>query len=222
MSLGATVTKTAPEVLRWRDSSVAQRDTLVAAFLGWMLNAFEVMLYYVIITGLRGAFGMDQATAGLLNALTLGASAVGTLIFGMLADRFGRRRMLNYSILTYSVFTFACGLANSLVLLGLLRFLVGLGMGGEWNCGAALVAEAWPTRWRGRAMGIVLSGWAVGYALAAVVSGVLLTYAGWRWVFFVGLLPALLTIWIHRWVPYPAIWKHSRVGPVSSAENKAI
>ncbi len=222
MSSAPTVTKTAPEVFRWRDSSVAQRDTLVAAFLGWMLNAFDVMLYSVIITRLMGAFGMDQATAGLLNALTLGASAVGTLIFGMLADRFGRRRMLNYSILTYSVFTFACGLANSLVLLGLLRFLVGLGMGGEWNCGAALVAEAWPTRWRGRAMGIVLSGWAVGYALAAVVSGVILTYAGWRWVFFVGLLPALLTIWINRRVPEPAIWKHSRVRPVSSAEKKAL
>jgi MFS family permease len=222
MSSAPTVTKTAPEVFRWRDSSVAQRDTLVAAFLGWMLNAFDVMLYSVIITRLMGAFGMDQATAGLLNALTLVASAVGTLIFGMLADRFGRRRMLNYSILTYSVFTFACGLANSVVLLGLLRFLVGLGMGGEWNCGAALVAEAWPTRWRGRAMGIVLSGWAVGYALAAVVSGVILTYAGWRWVFFVGLLPAFLTIWINRRVPEPAIWKHSRVRPVSSAEKKAL
>src|SRR5260370_18079211 len=95
-------------------------------------------------------------------------------------------------------------------------------MGGEWNCGAALVAEAWPTRWRGRAMGIVLSGWAVGYALAAVVSGVILTYAGWRWVFFVGLLPALLTIWINRRVPEPAIWQHSRVRPVSSAEKKAL
>jgi len=222
MSSPATVTNSAPVAFRWRDSSVAQRDTLVAAFLGWMLNAFDVMLYSVIITRLMNTFGMDQATAGFLNALTLVASAAGTLIFGMLADRFGRRRMLNYSILTYSVFTFACGLANSVALLGLLRFLVGLGMGGEWNCGAALVAEAWPTRWRGRAMGIVLSGWAVGYALAAVVSSVILAYAGWRWVFFVGLLPALLTIWIRRKVPEPAIWKHSRERPVSSAEKKAL
>jgi len=222
MSSPATVTKSVPVAFRWRDSSVAQRDTLVAAFLGWMLNAFDVMLYSVIITRLMITFGMDQATAGFLNALTLVASAVGTLIFGMLADRFGRRRMLNYSILTYSVFTFACGLANSVALLGLLRFLVGLGMGGEWNCGAALVAEAWPTRWRGRAMGIVLSGWAVGYALAAVVSSVILAYAGWRWVFFVGLLPALLTIWVNRKVPEPAIWKHSRERPVSSAEKKAL
>jgi MFS family permease len=130
--------------------------------------------------------------------------------------------MLNYSILTLSVFTFACGLASSIAVLGLLRFLVGVGMGGEWNCGSALVAETWPTRWRGRAIGIISSGWAVGYALAAVTAGVILSYAGWRWVFFVGFLPALLTIWIHRKVPEPAIWQRSREKAVSSAEKKAL
>lgn len=222
MSLPAIATKTEPQVFHWSDSTGAQRRTLVAAFLGWMFNAFDVMLYSLIVTRLMSVFSMDKATAGLLNALTLVASAVGTLIFGMLADRFGRRQMLNYSILTYSVFTFACGLVNSVALLGLLRFLVGLGMGGEWNCGAALVGETWPTRWRGRAMGIVLSGWAVGYALATVVSGVILTYLGWRWVFLVGLLPALLTVWIRRKVPEPAIWKESRERPISPAEQKAL
>lgn len=222
MASSAAITNTAPEVFRWRDSTAAQKDTLFAAFLGWMLNAFDVMLYSLIITRLMNVFGMDQATAGLLNALTLAASAVGTLLFGSLADRFGRRRMLNYSIITYSVFTFACGFANSVWILAILRFLVGVGMGGEWTCGAALVAEAWPTKWRGRAMGIVLSAWAVGYALAAVGSGVILTYAGWRWVFFIGLLPALLTIWIRRKVPEPAIWQSSRGRPVSSTEKKAL
>jgi MFS family permease len=216
------VTNTAPEVFRWRDSSVAQRNTLLAAFLGWMLNAFDVMLYSLMVTRLMSVFGMDQATAGLLNALTLAASAAGTVLFGLLADRFGRRQMLNYSIITYSVFTFACGLASSVVMLALLRFLVGVGMGGEWNCGAALVGETWPTRWRGRAMGIVLSGWAAGYALAAIVSGLILALADWRWVFFVGLLPALLTIWIRRKVPEPEIWKHARERPVSSAEQKML
>jgi MFS family permease len=222
MSSPAAVTNTSPGLFRWTDSSAAQRNTLVAAFLGWMLNAFDVMLYSVMVTRLMSVFGMDQATAGLLNALTLIASALGTLIFGLLADRWGRRRMLNYSILTYSVFTFACGLVHSVALLGLLRFLVGLGMGGEWNCGAALVAEAWPTRWRGRAMGIVLGGWAVGYALAATVSGLILAFAGWRWVFFVGLLPALLTTWVRRKVPEPALWERSRTQPVSSPEQKAL
>jgi MFS family permease len=222
MSSLASATNTTSDVFRWRDSSVAQRDTLVAAFLGWTLNAFDVMLYSLIITRLMSVFSMDQATAGLLNALTLVASAIGSFLFGMLADRFGRRRMLNYSILTYSVFTFACGLANSVMILGLLRFLVGLGMGGEWNCGAALVAETWPTRWRGRAMGMVLSGWAVGYALAAVVSSVVLPRAGWRWVFFVGLAPVLLTVWIRRRVPEPAIWEKARQKPGSPAERKAL
>jgi MFS family permease len=222
MSSLASATNTTTDVFRWRDSSVAQRDTLLAAFLGWTLNAFDVMLYSLIITRLMSVFSMDQATAGLLNALTLVASAIGSFLFGMLADRFGRRRMLNYSILTYSVFTFACGLANSVMILGLLRFLVGLGMGGEWNCGAALVAETWPTRWRGRAMGMVLSGWAVGYALAAVVSSVILPRAGWRWVFFVGLAPVLLTLWIRRRVPEPAIWEKARQKPGSPAERKAL
>src|SRR5579872_7391854 len=106
MTSPAAVTSTAPAVFRWRDSSAAQRNTLLAAFLAWMLNAFDVMLYSLIITRLMGVFRMDQATAGLLNALTLAASAIGTLLFGSLADRFGRRRMLNYSIITYSVFTF--------------------------------------------------------------------------------------------------------------------
>jgi MFS family permease len=218
----SAVTNTAPEVFRWRDSTAAQTGTLLAAFLGWMLNAFDVMLYSLIITRLMSVFLMNQATAGLLNALTLAASAVGTVLFGSLADRFGRRRMLNYSIITYSVFTFACGLATSVRILAALRFLVGMGMGGEWTCGAALVAETWPTKWRGRAMGIILSGWGVGYALAAVSAGVILTYAGWRWVFFVGILPALLTIWIARKVPEPAIWQSSRGTAVSSAQKKVL
>ena len=222
MALSAAVTNSAPEVFRWRHSTAAQRGTLLAAFLGWMLNAYDVMLYSLIITRLMSVFRMDQATAGLLNALTLAASAVGTLLFGSLADRFGRRRMLNYSIITYSVFTFACGLATSVWILAILRFFVGMGMGGEWTCGAALVAETWPTKWRGRAMGIILSGWGVGYALAAVSAGVILTYVGWRWVFFVGILPALLTIWIARKVPEPAIWQSSRGTAVSSAERKAL
>ena len=105
MSSPAAVTNTVSEVFRSRHSSATQRNTLLAAFLGWMLNAFDVMLYSLIITRLMSVFRMDQATAGLLNALTLAASAVGTLLFGSLADRFGRRRMLNYSIITSTRFS---------------------------------------------------------------------------------------------------------------------
>src|SRR6185312_4462731 len=159
---------------RWKSTSRAQRRTLVAAGLGWMLDAFDVMLYSLVLTHLMAAFAMSKSTAGLLNSLTLIASAIGSLIFGLLADRFGRRRMLSASILTYSLFTFACGFSTSITILATLRFFLGLGMGGEWNAGATLVAETWPSAWRGRALGIVQSSWAVGYALAALVAGLVL------------------------------------------------
>jgi MFS family permease len=172
-----------------------------------MLDAFDVMLYSIVLTTLMRAFAMSRTTAGLLNALTLIASALGGLLFGVLADRFGRRRMLSASILVYSVFTFACGLSTSIAALAAFRFLLGLGMGGEWNTGAALVAETWPSALRGRALGIVQSSWAVGYAISAVVAGVILAHASWRWVFFAGILPAALVFWIQGHVPEPQIWE---------------
>ncbi len=193
--------------LRWRLTTTAQRRTLIAAGLGWMLDAFDVMLYSLVLATLMREFGMSKGTAGLLNTLTLVASAIGSLVFGVLADRFGRRRMLSLSILTYSLFTFACGFSTTVTMLAVLRFLLGLGMGGEWNSGAALVAETWPSAWRGRALGIVQSSWAVGYALAALVAGIVLSHANWRWVFFVGVVPALVTVWIQHDVPEPEVWK---------------
>jgi MFS family permease len=208
---------------RWRDTTSAQRKTLLAAGLGWMLDAFDVLLYSLVLTTLMKAFGMSKATAGSLNSLTLVASAIGSFYFGLLADRFGRRRMLSASILTYSVFTCACGFSPSVTVLAVFRFLLGLGMGGEWNSGAALVAETWPTAWRGRAMGIVQSSWALGYALAAVVAGAILPHAGWRWVFFAGIVPALLTLWIQHDVPEPALWRdHVSKGPASRSEQREL
>src|SRR6185437_10175255 len=207
---------------RWSATSPAQRRTLVAAGLGWMLDAFDVMLYSLVLTHLIRDFGMSKGTAGLLNTLTLIASAIGSLIFGLLADRFGRRRMLSLSILTYSLFTFACGFSTSITMLATLRFLLGLGMGGEWNAGATLVAETWPGPWRGRALGIVQSSWAIGYALAAVVAQIVLARAGWRWVFFVGVLPALVTLWIQSGVPEPELWQRARISPPSAEQKRAL
>ena len=200
---------------RWSSATPAQRRVVVAAALGWMLDAFDVMLYSIVLATLMRAFAMSRTTAGLLNALTLVASAIGGLLFGVLADRFGRRRMLSASILVYSVFTFACGLSTSILTLGIFRFLLGMGMGGEWNTGAALVAETWPAALRGRALALVQSSWAVGYALAAVVAGLILTHAGWRWVFFAGLLPAALVFWIQSHVPEPPVWQmaHAKARP---------
>lgn len=208
---------------RWGDTTVAQRRTLVAAGLGWMLDAFDVMLYSIVLATLMREFGMGKATAGLLNTLTLAASAIGSFGFGLLADRAGRRRMLSFSVFTYSVFTFACGFSTSIAMLAIFRFLLGLGMGGEWNSGATLVAETWPGAWRGRALGIVQSSWAIGYALAAIVASFVLARASWRWVFFVGVLPALVTLWIQHDVPEPALWRKQREeAPASKAEKLAM
>ena len=194
----------------WTAATPAQRRVVIAAGLGWMLDAFDVMLYSIVLVSLMPAFGMSKSTAGLLNALTLAASALGGIIFGLLADRFGRRPMLSASILIYSIFTAACGFATTIPVLAAFRFLLGLGMGGEWNTGATLVAETWPAALRGRALGIVQSSWAVGYAFSALVAGLILAHLSWRYAFFVGILPALAVLWIRRGVPEPEIFKQVR------------
>lgn len=211
-----------PQAFRWSRATPEQRHVVIAAALGWMLDAFDVMLYSIVLATLMQVFAMSRTTAGLLNALTLIASAVGGLLFGVLADRYGRRRMLTTSILVYSIFTFACGLSTSILALAIFRFLLGLGMGGEWNTGAALVAETWPTALRGRALALVQSSWAIGYALAAVVAELILTHAGWRWVFFAGLLPAVLVIWIQTHVPEPPVWLRARAEAQPGESRRAL
>ncbi len=186
-----------------------QRRALISASLGWMLDSMDIMLYAMVLAHLMRDFGMSTGTAGLLGSLTLLASAVGGLLFGMIADRFGRVKALMGSILIYSVFTAACGLSQAIWQLALFRVLLGLGMGGEWATGAALVAETWPSEHRGKALGIMQSSWAIGYALAAGVTALVMPRLGWRGVFFVGILPALFTLWIRRHVEEPEIWKRS-------------
>jgi MFS family permease len=166
----------------------------------------DIMLYAMVLAHLMRDFGMSTATAGLMGSLTLFASAVGGVVFGLIADRFGRVKALMGSILIYSVFTGACGLSQDITQLAIFRVLLGLGMGGEWATGAALVAETWPSEHRGKALGIMQSSWAVGYALAAAITALVLPRWGWRAVFFVGVLPALLTFWIRRHVEEPEIW----------------
>ena len=185
----------------------AQRRTLVAAALGWMLDAFDAMLYALVLAHVMRDLGMTKGTAGLLNSLTLLASGIGGVAFGFIADRMGRKRALMLSILTYSVCSFASGLATSVLMLAVFRFILGLGMGGEWNTGATLVAETWPTELRAKAISIVQSSWAIGYALAALVTGIVLHYADWRMAFFVGILPALVVLWIRRGVPESEMWR---------------
>lgn len=174
--------------------------------MGWLLDAFDVMLYALILTAVIGDLGLTRGEGGLMASLTLGASAVGGLLFGVIADRLGRTRALSLSILLYSIFTFACGFAQTAWQFATFRVLLGLGMGGEWASGAALVSETWPEKHRGKALGIMQSCWAIGYGAAAVVVAIVLPRYGWRSVFFVGVLPALFTLWIRRSVKEPEMW----------------
>jgi MFS family permease len=177
--------------------------------MGWLLDAFDVMLYALVLASVAKDLGFSLSVGGQLGSLTLAASAVGGLLFGVLADRLGRVRALTLSILLYSVFTFACGLAQTVWQLAIFRLLLGLGMGGEWASGAVLVSETWPEQHRGKALGLMQSCWAVGYGLAAVVSAIVLPRWGWRGVFFVGIVPALFTLWIRWRVTEPELWRQA-------------
>ncbi len=194
----------------WREGTPEARRALIAAWLGWMLDAFDVMLYALVLKNITDDLGISKSVAGALGSLTLLASAAGGIYFGILADRKGRTRALMASVLIYSIFTAACGLAQTVTQLAVFRILLGIGMGGEWASGAALVSETWPAEHRGKALGFMQSAWAVGYGAAAAVTGLLLPFWGWRGVFFIGVLPAFFTLWVRRRVDEPSIWKRSR------------
>jgi MFS family permease len=199
-----------------RLATPGQRRTLLAAAMGWALDAFDAMLYSLVLAMLMRDLGMSKTTAGWLGTLTLLASGIGGVLFGFLADRIGRKQALMASILTYSLCSFASGLATSIAMLAVARFVLGLGMGGEWNTGATLVAESWPTELRAKAISIVQSSWALGFAVAALVAGPVSRYFGWRAVFFVGILPAAVTLWIQRSVPESEMWREQKRGSESS------
>ncbi|MGH9373013.1 MAG: MFS transporter [Vicinamibacterales bacterium] len=197
----------------WRAGTPEGRRALVAAGLGWMLDSFDVMLYALVLASIISDLGISKETAGVLGSATLLASAAGGIAFGVIADRYGRTRALMASVLIYSVFTAACGFAQNVAQLAVFRILLGIGMGGEWASGAALVSETWSAEHRGKALGLMQSAWAIGYGAAALVTMIVLPRWGWRAVFLVGILPAFFTLWIRRSVDEPRIWKEARTRP---------
>jgi len=179
-----------------------------------------VMLYALVLAALMADLGISRDTAGLLGSATLLSSAAGGLIFGIVADRIGRTRALMASVLIYSVFTAACGLAQTVAQLAVFRVLLGIGMGGEWASGAALVSETWPGEHRGKALGLMQSAWAIGYGAAALVTMIVLPLWGWRAVFFVGILPAFFTLWVRRRVEEPRIWLEARARRIAGHDTR--
>ena len=208
----------------WHDAEPAARKALIAASIGWMLDAFDVMLYALVLKAVRADLGLSADVAGGLQSLTLIASAIGGLAFGVIADRFGRTRALMASVLLYSIFTAACGFAHTVAQLAAFRIGLGFGMGGEWASGAALVSETWKTRDRGKALGLMQSSWAIGYGLAAAVNYLVQDVAGlgWREVFFAGVAPALFAFWVRTQVEEPRVWRESRASGASSSIGQAL
>jgi MFS family permease len=198
-------------------ASRRERRALLASMLGWMLDGMDVTLYAMVLSDLMRSLRLTTGEAGLLASVTLVSSALGGVLFGILADRLGRRPAMMISILAYSFVTAACGLSRGVADLAIFRALLGLGMGGEWATGAALVAETWRDEHRAKAMGLMQSGFAIGYALAALIAAIVLPRWGWRAVFFVGILPALLTLWVRRGVEESPVWlaRKSMEGPVA-------
>ncbi len=207
-----------------REGTPEARRALLAACLGWALDAFDVMLYALVIKALIIDLSLSTTTAGLLGSITLVASGIGGVAFGLIADRAGRRPAMLASILVYSVFTAACGLAQDVWQLALFRFLLGLGMGGEWTSGAAMISETWPDKHRGKAVAVMQSSWAVGYAAAALVAAPVAASFGWRAVFFLGIVPALLTLWIRRGVAESHVWlaAQNKTGAAPSATLRDV
>lgn len=191
----------------WRSAPPQPRRALIAASMGWALDAFDVMLFSLTLSAVIAELGLTKAQAGALGSITLLGGAAGGLFFGWVADRYGRTRSMIASVLLYSVFTAACGLSNTFWQFAFFRALLGLGMGGEWASGAALVSESWPAKSRGRALAFMQSAWAIGFAAAATVVGFVLPAYGWRAVFFIGILPAFFTLWVRRSVEEPDTWK---------------
>ncbi len=229
-------TRTAPVVddtgmfAWWHAADARARHAFVAAALGWMLDSFDVMLYSLVLAALiqDPVLQLSTAVAGQLGALTLLSAAVGGVVFGVLADRIGRKRALMAAVLIYSVFTAACGLVQNVAQLAVFRILLGFGMGGEWATGVALVSETFPARHRGKALAFVQSSWAIGYGLAALVNLLVMPLWGWRGVFFVGVIPALFTLWIRRKVEEPELWQRTppaqrgRIGELFTAGRARV
>ncbi|HVU45370.1 MAG TPA: MFS transporter [Terracidiphilus sp.] len=200
------------------ESAPEQRRALAAASLGWMLDSMDVMIYALVLGEVQREMHLTAAASGAMMSATLLAAAVGGLAFGWIADRFGRVRALTWSMVGYSVATALCGLTHTAAELMVCRILLGLGMGGEWASGAALVAETWPARHRGKALALVQSAWAVGYALGAALVAVVMPRFGWRAVFFAGVVPSLVALWVQSRVREPEAWANTRKRTVPVAQ----
>src|ERR1700729_3158926 len=198
-----------------RDLTPNQRNVVVATFLGWTLDSFDFFIIVFVFRDIAKEFNTDIPSVTATLFLTLAMRPLGAFLFGIVADRFGRRPTLMLDIMFYSVVEFLSGFAPSLTALVILRGLYGIAMGGEWGVGASLTMETIPAKTRGIVSGLLQAGYPSGYLLAAVLFGTSYHFLGWRGMFMVGALPAFLVLFIRRNVEESPAWKERKSRPVA-------
>ena len=194
----------------FRDLTPNQRAAVLACFLGWTLDAFDFFIIVFVLKDIAKEFKADIPSVTATLFLTLAMRPLGAFLFGIVADRFGRRPTLMIDILFYSTIQFLSGFAPSLAALVILRGLYGVAMGGEWGVGASLTMETIPVKTRGVISGLLQAGYPTGYLLAAVLYGTCYHFLGWRGMFMVGVLPALLVLFIRKNVKESPAWRERR------------
>jgi MFS transporter, SHS family, lactate transporter len=198
-----------------RDLAPNQRNAVLASFLGWTLDAFDFFIIVFVLKDIAKEFNADIPSVTTTLFLTLAMRPLGAFLFGIVADRFGRRPTLMIDILFYSIVEFLSGFAPSLTALVILRGLYGIAMGGEWGVGASLTMETIPPKTRGIVSGLLQAGYPSGYLLAAVLYGTSYHFLGWRGMFIVGALPAFLVLFIRRNVEESPAWQQRRAQPAA-------
>jgi len=195
----------------FRKLTPVQRNTFIACFMGWSLDAFDFFILIFCVSALAQEFHLPASKILEASFLTLAMRPVGAFLFGLMADRFGRRPTLMVDIIAYSVFELASAFAPSFKIFLITRALFGIAMGGEWGVGAALTFETLPTEGRGFFSGLLQEGYVVGYLIAAVVYGTMVQFVGWRGMFVIGALPAFLVIYIRTKVDESPAWLQGQV-----------
>lgn len=189
------------------------RKVVIAAFLGWTLDAFDFFILIFTFAAVARTFHVGITAVTIAVTLTLAMRPIGALLFGRLADRYGRRPMLMVNIVAFSFFELATGFAPSLTAFMILRALYGIAMGGEWGIGSSLTMETIPARWRGWVSGLLQAGYPAGYFLATVLFGIAFPYVGWRGMFIIGAFPAVLVLYIRSSVPESPVWREMAKKP---------
>jgi SHS family lactate transporter-like MFS transporter len=199
--------------MAWSSFTPAQKHVVLASYLGWTLDAFDFFLMVFILKDIAAEFSTPISSVAFAITLTLAMRPVGAFLFGAFAERVGRRPALMVNIAAYSVLELLSGFAPSLAVLIILRALFGIAMGGEWGLGSALTMESIPPRSRGFVSGLLQAGYPSGYLIASVVYGLFYDAIGWRGMFFVGIVPALLVLYIRKTVPESPAWTRAQKAP---------